>query len=393
MGAVWFALAFAACKGGDDHDKPHTDDTEVDDSDDTAPPADDDGDGYTTEEDCDDGDAAVNPAATELCDLVDNNCDGTADEGLAACFYGTDGSAASVEDLLAAGVETAPAELVLSSSGRLVLGAGEWFTSLRISADVTIEGAGVDETTLSSGALLSLVVIEDNPTAPYAVQISGLSLVDGAGSQTDPDTNRSQVGGAIFCRSTASSPTQVTLNDVAVSETSAQFGSLAYATGCVLSFNDSTFVGVAESVASKDGGALYLIRSDVTLTNVSLTGYHATRYGGAVYADLNSSFTMIDSVVSDNSAGSIGGHFFSFGPVVCEGSTAAAGVRGGVSDDIGGGVYLGDDLNATVTSTGCDWGSGGDDNSPDDIASDYYSGEQFSTESFTCDAYNGCTAG
>jgi len=30
--------------------------------------------------DCDDGDGAVNPAATELCDAVDNDCDGTVDE-------------------------------------------------------------------------------------------------------------------------------------------------------------------------------------------------------------------------------------------------------------------------------------------------------------------------
>jgi len=41
--------------------------------------------GYTSDDtDCDDGDAAVNPAATELCDGVDNDCDGTVDEDDAA---------------------------------------------------------------------------------------------------------------------------------------------------------------------------------------------------------------------------------------------------------------------------------------------------------------------
>jgi hypothetical protein len=31
-------------------------------------------------EDCDDGDAAVSPAATEICDGLDNDCDSAADD-------------------------------------------------------------------------------------------------------------------------------------------------------------------------------------------------------------------------------------------------------------------------------------------------------------------------
>ena len=42
---------------------------------------DDDGDGYTENEgDCDDADATTYPAATDTCDLVDNNCDGVVNE-------------------------------------------------------------------------------------------------------------------------------------------------------------------------------------------------------------------------------------------------------------------------------------------------------------------------
>lgn len=37
--------------------------------------------------DCNDGDAAVNPGATEVCDGIDNNCDGNIDEGLIFTTY------------------------------------------------------------------------------------------------------------------------------------------------------------------------------------------------------------------------------------------------------------------------------------------------------------------
>jgi hypothetical protein len=49
--------------------------------------ADADGDGYTTVTDCDDGVAAVNPGATEICDTIDNNCDSVIDN--AASWWDT----------------------------------------------------------------------------------------------------------------------------------------------------------------------------------------------------------------------------------------------------------------------------------------------------------------
>jgi hypothetical protein len=74
-------LLLSACfqRDKDDTGLPPPDDSPVV-TDDTAPPTDADGDGYAEGEDCDDGDASVHPGAEELCNGVDDDCDGTVDE-------------------------------------------------------------------------------------------------------------------------------------------------------------------------------------------------------------------------------------------------------------------------------------------------------------------------
>ncbi len=63
-------------------------DGEGEDEDEDEDEVDADGDGYTTEAgDCNDNNAAVNPAATEVCDGMDNNCDNQVDEGVMTTYY------------------------------------------------------------------------------------------------------------------------------------------------------------------------------------------------------------------------------------------------------------------------------------------------------------------
>ena len=94
-------LALTACRGGasdkdtatfDPYDgvveesdtdvDPTETDTQGSDTEDTDEPwpDDEDGDGYTIEEDCDDLNPDINPAADEVCDGVDNDCDGEVDD-------------------------------------------------------------------------------------------------------------------------------------------------------------------------------------------------------------------------------------------------------------------------------------------------------------------------
>ena len=101
-------LFFAACEG----DKGNND--SVQDTD-PAELVDLDGDGSIVGDDCDDNNPAVFPGATEACDGLDNNCEGSVDEGALITFY-ADGDGDGY------GVEASAVEACEAPSGAVALG-------------------------------------------------------------------------------------------------------------------------------------------------------------------------------------------------------------------------------------------------------------------------------
>ncbi len=81
----------ASSKNGEDENTVNNgdmvDDTGNSTNPDTLQDRDLDGDGYLASEECDDGNTLINPSMPEVCDGIDNNCDGQVDEGVTNRYY------------------------------------------------------------------------------------------------------------------------------------------------------------------------------------------------------------------------------------------------------------------------------------------------------------------
>ena len=76
--SICVLLMISSCRdASDDSSKPDLTDT---DTGEVVAGTDGDGDGFASDVDCNDADSAIHPEARELCDLVDNDCDGLYDD-------------------------------------------------------------------------------------------------------------------------------------------------------------------------------------------------------------------------------------------------------------------------------------------------------------------------
>ncbi|MEN9785025.1 MAG: hypothetical protein RLZZ299_289 [Pseudomonadota bacterium] len=283
-------------------------------------------------DDCDERDAFVHPGATEVCDDVDNDCDGTVDApGLitldGATNHGTiadaldaaqDGSTILLCDGTYAETVTLSADVTLASlhgPSTVTLDAGNVGSVVTVTGGVAtldgltltggagslvdgrLVGGGI---AVASGAMVNVrdCVVEDN----LATRGAGLHLVQGAAANVNGSVFRNNVatdwGGAVMARGTFFA------FDTSFQDNEASRGGAIAASYVDLSLQDVTATGNA---ASDFGGALYAMRgSAVRATGaVVFSGNSSARYGGAVALDDAESWT--GGVLEDNDAVTNGG--------------------------------------------------------------------------------------
>ncbi|MFZ5476381.1 MAG: MopE-related protein [Myxococcota bacterium] len=316
-------------------------------------------------DDCDDLDATVKPGATETCDDEDDDCDGVADDGLTLWYVDADGDtygAAGTGDCANSGTGVDNGDDCDDDYDLAYPGALEICDGVQNDCDDTswtdddgiasyFDGATWDDVTTDvAGASLATYKTYYLPDAG-----GELWFCDGTWY-----TRISGVGDTFDIYS---------LNGASVT-TLASTGSVVTGNGGSITLTGFTITSGTGTVGY--GGGVLAASSTVTTTpNVTLdscvvTGNSAT-YGGGVAAYQYGILHMVDTEISGNSATYGGGAWLYRGNITCTGDAGQdSGFWDNTATTAGGGVYI-DHNSGTLLTTDCDFGTGGDDNSPDDV--------------------------
>jgi predicted outer membrane repeat protein len=367
----------------------------------------------TSYTDCDDTDFNIHPGAEEVCDGVDNDCDGWESDGIATWFHGRGESVDVTAELT--GTPGDLGFLSLESSGTLRICPGTWYAEISVnSSDVTIEGVGGAATTIiDTDPTGSMSIVTNNrPISIYTrggeVEVRGLTLTGGSASGD---------GGGLYA-----SGADVTLDSVTVTDNYAsEDGGGIYSIFGSLTLIDST---ITENYSGDDGGGVY-VDGELIVSGGEISGNEAADDGGgikvydslfatatisgttiesndagddgggvAVYSPIDSEVTLVDSIIRRNQASDNGGGVYvTTNPsshsgeawVTCSVTPGATGgFYGNDAGDGGGGAYLAAPGLRVVDSTGCDWGTGMWDNTVYDIQTSDWWARSSDTGDFMC---------
>ena len=334
--------------------------------------------------DCDDEKPRVNPDAEEICNGLDDDCDGDTDTNTAR-WEGADGTRADQTALLS-GSDGAPAVETYADDGELVFCDGTFYVNLTLEADITVRSDSGDatRTALDGGGVGTPIdVVADN----VAVAIEDLTIQNGLGtSDAYSVIGLESSGGGVGCSSDGSAA--LTLTRSTLTGNSAYIGGGLVSLGCELVVEDSTIEGNDAYL----GAGLSVDAGTASIDNTAITSNVADEAGGGLlalgYFD-PVEVTLTDSAVTDNTANDGGGAYAIVGDIVCDGSSSGGFSSNSASGE-GGGVFVG--ASGTFSGTDCDFGTsaGGDDNSTYDVETDdgdaYMPGDE---ATFECDE-DGC---
>ena len=328
-----------------------------------------------TGDDCDDGDASTHPRATEWCDGLDTDCDGTEDPAGIVSFVDASGTWTDLTDSFQE--HSIASVYELSTDGTLFFCPGSYVGLISVSAaSATIVGRGGSASTTLSGGSDGPVI--SAATGAAELTIAGLTLTDGDGGNgggisstiagldlTGQDLVitecEADLGGGLYLEGAVLDLSEVTLS----SNSATQGGGGLYALSCS---GEASGLWVTGNVSATDGGGLGLRSTALEFGDSLVNGNESGGRGGGIAAwDRSTVLTMDATLVQDNDAEYGAGLYIDDAVVTCSGaSEVAAGFHNNVATSSGGGIFV-DGNQASFTATACDFGTGEDDNDPDDV--------------------------
>lgn len=250
--------------------------------------------------DCDDTSELVNPAAAEICDGIDNDCDASTSEDGMATHLSTDGVASDVTADVS-GADGAPAEFTVSD-GALHFCDGTFYVNLMVDGDATVGSVNEDPTQaiLDGGGVGRPVFVWGEG---LTVGLADLTLQNGVAPEDGMNSLFDAAGGGVHCSSNLEG-TELVANDmsmdnVMITGNSAQSGGGMFSLGCNLTISNS-------EIASNNGefGAGFIsFEGNHSWTAVDIVDNESVGYSAGGFAaffgsnDNGANTVMLDDVV------------------------------------------------------------------------------------------------